>query len=112
MDLFHQDKFEESLEILEKAIQINPAYSTFAWFYRAKSLKELKRFDDALACYDTIIEMAPESKESWCYKGDFLFFMERYDEAIKCYDRAIKIDDDYFYARKKRDEARQIIQSF
>lgn len=108
MDLFHQEKYEEALEVIDKALDMNPAYTTFGWYYRAKALRELKRFDEALICYDRIIEIAPASKESWCYKGDFLFFMEKYEEAIPCYEKAIEIDPAYTYARRKKEESRKL----
>jgi tetratricopeptide (TPR) repeat protein len=54
-------------------------------------LEGLKRFDEALECYERAIAINPRSAWAWNNKGWNLASQGRNDEAIKCYDRAIEI---------------------
>ncbi|MGI9057252.1 MAG: tetratricopeptide repeat protein [Ktedonobacteraceae bacterium] len=46
--LGNSGRFEKALETYEYAIQLNPKY-VWAWFHKGKTLRELKRYDEALA---------------------------------------------------------------
>ena len=51
-------KFELSIEMLEKAILINP-FNIFALNYKASVLSEIHKFKEAKALINTIIKMDP-----------------------------------------------------
>jgi tetratricopeptide (TPR) repeat protein len=55
----------------------------------------LKRYDDAIKCYDKAIELAPDYPEPYRNKGNALSELKRYDDAIKCYDKAIELAPNY-----------------
>jgi len=62
------------------------------WTNKGKSLQHLRRFDDAIKCYDRALEINPQLAEGWNNKGNSLHSLGRHDDAIKCYDRALEIN--------------------
>ena len=64
--------------------QINPLY------YEGNELFCSERFDEAIKCYDKIIEMNPNSRVAWGYKAHTLSKLKKYDEAFVCYQKALK----------------------
>jgi predicted O-linked N-acetylglucosamine transferase (SPINDLY family) len=55
------------------------------------SLHELKRYDEAIACYDKALSLQPDYHEALTNKGATLKELERYDEAIACYGKALNL---------------------
>jgi superkiller protein 3 len=66
------------------------------------TLKNLERYEEAIACYDKAIEIEPDYYSDWRNKGDAFFYLKRYEDAVACYDKAIEIqpDDDYAWGHK------------
>jgi len=56
------------------------------------------RFEDAIKCYETVIQLYPDHADTWYCKGLASYYLEKYDETIKCCEKALEIDPDYFYA--------------
>ena len=69
-----------------------------AWHNKGNSLADLKRYEEAIGCYDKAIRLNPESWVTWVAKGLSLLILERYEEAIECYDEAIRLDSENYYA--------------
>ena len=63
------------------------------------TLHELKRYDEAIACYDKALTLKPDYAEGWSNKGIVLKELKWYEEAIACYDKALtlKPDIDWVY---------------
>ncbi len=70
-----------------KALRLNPDYEP-AWGLKANSLLELKRYEEAIPCFDKVLEMRPRST-AWYKKGLCCYHLRRYDEAISCFDKAL-----------------------
>ena len=62
-----------------------------AWNTRATLLHQQNRLDEALACHDRAVGLAPGAK-SWSGKAATLDALGRFDEALACHDQAIKCD--------------------
>lgn len=75
--------------MLEKALQISHLTPN-AWFGKGDALSQLKRYDEALACFDKCIQLDPSNVAAWNNKGATLVVMGRYEDALSCYDEAIK----------------------
>jgi len=58
----------------------------------------LKRYEDAIKCYDEALKINPEDAFAWNNKGIALDNLGRYDEAIACYDEALKINPEDAFA--------------
>ena len=47
------------------------------------------RYEEALQCYNKILEISPSSKRASGYKGLALFKLKRHVEASQCYEKAL-----------------------
>jgi len=50
----------------------------------------MEKYEEALVCYDRILEISPSSKRAAGYKGLALFKLKRHAEASQCYERALE----------------------
>ncbi|MGI0058253.1 MAG: tetratricopeptide repeat protein [Nitrosotalea sp.] len=50
----------------------------------------MEKYEEALVCYDRILEISPSSKRAAGYKGLTLFKLKRHAEASQCYERALE----------------------
>jgi serine/threonine protein kinase len=66
--------------------------ATWEWGNKGLSLDSLGRYEEAIRCYDRVIESSPRDARTWCNKGVSLGFLGRLEEAIGCYDRALEFD--------------------
>jgi tetratricopeptide (TPR) repeat protein len=57
-------------------------------------LKELKRFEEALANYDRALTVRPDYAEAFSNRGNTLKEMNRFEEALASYDRALAFKPD------------------
>jgi tetratricopeptide (TPR) repeat protein len=55
----------------------------------------MKKYEEAIKCYDKIILIDAICKDAHKEKGNSLRNLRRYSEAVKCYDKAIQIDPNY-----------------
>jgi len=78
----------------EQSIQLKPDYAE-AWSNRGNALKDLKRYDEAIASYDKALSLKPDYAEAWSNHGIALKDLKRYDEAIASYDKALSLKPDY-----------------
>jgi tetratricopeptide (TPR) repeat protein len=60
-----------------------------ALYDEGKLLLCMERYEEALQCYDRILEISPSSKRASGYKGLALFKLKRHVEASQCYERAL-----------------------
>ena len=49
------------------------------------------KYDEALECFEKILESNSNNPEIWNKKGVTLRSMGRYDEAIECFNKALEI---------------------
>lgn len=74
--------------LIGKAIEINPEQAA-AHASLGNALKDLRRFEEAVASYDMAIAIDPANAEVHFNRGNALKKLKRLDEAIGSYDRAI-----------------------
>jgi tetratricopeptide (TPR) repeat protein len=58
-------------------------------------LSEEKKYAEAIACYDKVIELDTRSRAAWYNKANDSFHLDKYEEALTCYEEAIRIDPTY-----------------
>lgn len=67
------------------------------------SLYNLKRYNEAIECYDKILEINPKDANAWYKKGVVLYQdLHKDEEVIKAYDKAIEINPNYALAWYKK----------
>ena len=87
-------RFEEAIESLDKAIEINPL-NEITWNNKGNALSRLGRHREAIDCYDRALKVNPNYEVAWNNKGNAYARIGRLEDALKCYDRAISINEDY-----------------
>ena len=60
-----------------------------ALYDEGKLLLCMGRYEEALQCYDRLLQISPSSKRALGYKGLALFKLKRHAEASQCYERAL-----------------------
>ncbi|MCF8198045.1 MAG: tetratricopeptide repeat-containing glycosyltransferase family protein [Sulfuritalea sp.] len=85
---------ELAIEYLTRAIILKPSYA-IAYNNRGNALKDLGRFDEALANYDRAIAFNLRYVEAHDNRGIVLMAMNRLDEALASFDHALAIKPDY-----------------
>ena len=65
-----------------------------AHYEKGFALARLKRYDEAVRCYDEAIALKPDDVASHIARGIALRFLRKHDEAIRCFDEAIQLKPD------------------
>ena len=63
-----------------------------AWHKKGLILSDFGRHEEAIECYNKVMELNPSFADAWFFKGMSLFELRRYEEALKCYEKAIELD--------------------
>ncbi len=67
-------------------------------FDKALALADSQRWEEAIACYDHVLEIDLRGAEAWVNKGWALYNLGRKEEAIACCDRALELNPRYAQA--------------
>lgn len=97
--LNQQGNYSHALPYFDKSLELSPKFS-LAWINKGIALKNLGRIDEAIACYDHVInDIDPRYKKAWGNKANLLMTIGETDLARECVDRALEIDPTYQYAQ-------------
>lgn len=67
--------------------------STASWYKKGVDLYYKQgKFQEAVECFNRVIEMAPNHANAWTEKGICLKELGRYEEALQCFNRALELD--------------------
>ncbi len=91
--LFEEKRYEESIRLFNKAIQVRPDY-IMAYINLINSYIALNNYDHALKTADTALTYAPKDFNLLTTKGYLLFRQNKYTEAIGFLKDAIRIKND------------------
>jgi tetratricopeptide (TPR) repeat protein len=61
-------------------------------YNKGESLAGLKKYEDAIECFNKAIEIDPKYKTAWNNKGNVLNELNRHDDAVECYNKVAEID--------------------
>ena len=75
-----------------RALKLDPSYEP-GWKLKATTLLQLKRYAEAIDCFDKVLEIRPNAT-TWCKKGICCYHLKRYDEAVACFDKALAASAD------------------
>ncbi len=85
---------EEAIKAFDKVIELNPneSYLNETWFFKARALADIKKYEDAIKAYDKSIELKTINSGVALYeKGCILLIdLKKYDEAAKVFDKLIE----------------------
>jgi tetratricopeptide (TPR) repeat protein len=78
---------EKKVAYCSKALRLNPGYEP-AWGLKAITLLGLQRYEEAIPCFDKVLELRPNAA-AWCWKGTCCHRLGRYQEAVGCFGKAL-----------------------
>lgn len=88
--LIEANQPQPALDLLEKILSSHPNHAE-ALVKKAAALEKLGREDEALACYNRVIETDESLVVAHLQKGGLLNRLRRYDEALNCFERALLV---------------------
>jgi tetratricopeptide (TPR) repeat protein len=56
---------------------------------KGSALERLRRWEEAMACYDRALAIDSSLTIAYLYKGGLYNRMERFTEALECYEKAL-----------------------
>ncbi len=85
-----------ALQCFDHALQFEQSLgeTLFGMNNRGIVLGKMRRFDEALECFDTILAKACDFAPAWLNKSNVLLELGRYDEALVCCDKTLELDPD------------------
>lgn len=92
--LFNEDRFNDSVQAYDKAIEINPQFAE-AFNNKGIDLGLLGRYDEALKAFRTATTINSTYAEAWYNMGVVFDLSGNYRSAIQAYSRAIEINPSY-----------------
>jgi Tfp pilus assembly protein PilF len=99
--LRRQKRYEEALRDCEMSIALSPDYQE-AHIGAGNVLRDLKRHDAALACYDEALRHGERDAGLVDLRGMTLRELRRYDEALEAHEEALKSDPNLANALQNR----------
>ncbi len=107
-------KIRESFACFDAIFKINPKLPSNApvWNDKGDIFLTLKRYNDALYCYEKSIKLDNSNKITWYNKGKTHYLVHQFREANDCYDSAIQLDpyyEDAWYNKGKALEKLKIM---
>ena len=60
-------------------------------FIKGKICFEFEWAEEAIKCFDKVIELNPKNAGGWGNKGNALGHLGKHEESIKCYDKALEL---------------------
>ncbi len=88
--LISEKKYEDALEALNKALELNPKQE-YALSIKGYALGNLGRYDEALAALNAYLEIKPKDSFALLAKGAVLANLGKYDEALAVLNAALEI---------------------
>lgn len=103
--LFFARRYPEAINAYDQAISktIVDTNNLFAaWHGKTKSLRRLKRYQQALAASNKAMALKPDDSLMWFERGYLLHIQGQYAEALEVYDRVIADQPGFYRARNHR----------
>jgi tetratricopeptide (TPR) repeat protein len=88
---YEKGEYKKELDYLQQATNRYPNDFDL-WNIKGMALVELKKYDEAIRCFDVAITLNPKSPTLWMNKGDCLLQERRLEEAMKSFSNATNMD--------------------
>ena len=93
--------FARGEELIAQAIRVD-RNNALAYLNRGNALKELRRFDDALGCFNKAVALKPDLVDAHNNRSVVLHYLKRLDEALASHERTIALKPDHAEAYNNR----------
>lgn len=89
--LANQEKFDEALELFDKAIALNGKNSAL-FIHKALVISQLGRYAEAVELANKAISLKPQNAVYYAFLGIIHYDNENYQEAINCFKKSNEMD--------------------
>ncbi|HPS92102.1 MAG TPA: tetratricopeptide repeat protein [Methanothrix sp.] len=110
LNLYNQDKFEESLEAYSRALELNNNDAE-AWNNKGIDEGLLGRYDDALVSFKNAVAINESYAEAWYNMGVIYDFKGYYQTAVQAYKRATQLNPSYQKALVRRNADTDVVMA-
>ncbi|MDQ1261016.1 MAG: hypothetical protein QG575_197 [Euryarchaeota archaeon] len=110
LDLYNQEKFNDSLQAYNRALELDP--NDFeAWNNKGIDEGLLGRYDDALVSFGKALDINESYAEAWYNMGVIYDFKGYYSTAVQAYKKATQLNPSYQKALVRRNADTDIVMS-
>jgi tetratricopeptide (TPR) repeat protein len=85
----------QALVLLYSKYTENYPGSTTAWYAKGLALTRLRRYEEAINCFDRVLAIEKNHTTAWYAKGLLAFELANYEYAINCFDRVLAIEKNH-----------------
>jgi tetratricopeptide (TPR) repeat protein len=110
LDLYNQDKIDESLQAYNRALELDPN-DYEAWNNKGIDEGLLGKYDDALVSLKNAVAINESYAEAWYNMGVIYDFKKYYANAIQAYKRATQLNPSYQKALVRRNVDTDIVMA-
>ena len=103
-----KEDYSKAIELLQQSLEKNPKNAN-AWNYMGYSLRNLKRYDEALVAYEKALKIKPKHKGAIEYLGELYLQTDQLDKAKA---QLKRLDDVCFLSCKEYRKLKKQIQQF
>jgi tetratricopeptide (TPR) repeat protein len=100
-NLYHQEKFSESLDAYNRALELDPK-DFEAWNNKGIDLGILGKYDEALKSFENAVALNESYAEAWYNLGVVYDIKGDFPTAVQAYKKATQIDPSYQKAFVRR----------
>ena len=98
--LSHHGRHEDAIQWYDRAIAVDPGYSEgIAWGQKGCALQDLRRLDEAVACYQAVLKINAVDATACFNIGVVRHNQGRNDDAVRWYRAALEHDPSHGQAR-------------
>jgi tetratricopeptide (TPR) repeat protein len=110
LDLYNQDRIDESLQAYNRALELDPN-DYEAWNNKGINEGLLGRYDDALVSFGNAVAINDSYAEAWYNMGVIYDFKGYYQTAVQKYKRATQLNPSYQKALERRSADTDIVMA-
>ncbi len=110
MDLYYQERYNESLQAYDRAIDLDPT-DYEAWNNRGIDLGIMGRYDEAIASFEQAVGLNQSYAEAWYNLGVIYEFKGYTYTAVQAYKKATQINPDYQKAWERRNVGTDVVMA-
>lgn len=110
LDLYNEEKFNDSLQAYNRALELDPNDSE-AWNNKGIDEGLLGRYDDALVSFGNAVAINESYAEAWYNMGVIYDFKGYYQTAVQAYKKATQLNPSYQKALVRRSADTDIVMA-
>lgn len=86
--------YQKAIDYLDQAFSIvdESDHSTFVWYQKGLILNKLKRYEEAISCFDRSLKDRQNYADAWRHKAIALRLLGQHEQSLDCVNKGLLID--------------------